>query len=154
MVFSLLLAGLPKTFAQTGQRADLHGLTSAEQQELARLIKDWINSSSPNVAQFHDQCFSEGIHSTNNFLPWHRVHIRELEDYIRDSASANFPNFKLESFRLPKWQPEVTDPNGGPKIPLPFQGTASGIPNDDMNFNIDTTGLSMELGEMAASAAK
>lgn len=131
---------------------DLHQLTQSEQEKLAGLIRDFLVIDHPGIPEFHDDCFFEGIHSTNNFLPWHRVHIRILEDYIRENANAadfpNIPNINDAGFRLPKWQPEIMPSGGLPKIPVPFQATASGIPGN-LNINIDPAGLSSELTEMA-----
>jgi len=129
----------PEVNAQTGQRIDLHDLSQTEQQKLADLIQEWLVVEHPGIPEFHDLCFSEGIHSTNNFMPWHRVHIQVLEDYIRENANpVDFPsilNINDESFRLPKWQPEITPLGGAPKIPAPFQVRASGNPVGSMNFN-------------------
>ncbi|MBK8192779.1 MAG: hypothetical protein IPK76_06135 [Lewinellaceae bacterium] len=80
------------------------------------------------------------------------MHIRILEDYIRENANAadfpNIPNINDAGFRLPKWQPEIMPSGGLPKIPVPFQATASGIPGN-LNINLDPAGLSSELTEMA-----
>ena len=131
---------------------DLHQLTLSEQEKLADMIRDFLVIDHPGIPEFHDDCFFEGIHSTNNFLPWHRVHIRILEDYIRENANAadfpNIPNINDAGFRLPKWQPEIMPSGGLPKIPVPFQATASGIPGN-LNINLDPAGLSSELTEMA-----
>lgn len=139
------MAGFSKIFAQSGQRIELHALTAPEQQKLADLIHAWLDEN-PGIIQEHAACFEDGIHSTNNFLPWHRVHIRELEDYIRENALvADFPNISNindESFRLPMWRPE-TVPATGDKIPLAFQTTADPVtypvntPQSTMNFNPD-----------------
>ncbi|GAB4492021.1 MAG: hypothetical protein OHK0019_13100 [Saprospiraceae bacterium] len=136
----VLLAVLPKVNLQsqiTGQRISIHTLSGAEQAALANLINDWLDENI-NIVDEHDACFEEGIHSTNNFLPWHRVHIQQLEDYIRENADAglfpNIPDIKDESFRLPYWRPEEVPPAGN-KIPTAFQATASGAPLGSMNFD-------------------
>ncbi|HRI61295.1 MAG TPA: tyrosinase family protein, partial [Saprospiraceae bacterium] len=141
-----LLAGLPGASAQTGQRISIHTLFQSEQEELAKLINDWLNENM-DIVEEHKNCFAEGIHSTNNFLPWHRIHIRELEDYIREHAdasdfTAHIPNINDESFRLPYWRPEDIPPTGD-KIPTAFQVTADPVtypintPQSNMNFNPD-----------------
>lgn len=128
-----------------GQRMNLHELDGTEQQKLADLINAWLQGNM-DIVEEHKACFAEGIHSTNNFLPWHRIHIRELEDYIRENAQASdFPhisNINDESFRLPMWRPE-TIPANGDKIPAAFQTTADPLnypintPQSNMNFNPD-----------------
>lgn len=141
-----LLVDLPGAAAQTGQRMSLHELSTSEKEKLAGLINNWLDEN-PSIVAEHKACFAEGIHSTNNFLPWHRVHIQQLEDYIRDNANASdftahIPNIKDESFRLPYWRPEEVPPTEQ-KIPTAFQVTFDPVnypintPQSDMNFNPD-----------------
>jgi hypothetical protein len=112
--------------AQRPPRQDFHNLSSSQQQALATLIEQWLDEN-PAIVSDHSDNFSNGIHNSSNFMPWHRVHIRMLEDFLLENGGGDF-------VPLPKWSPEST-PASGPKIPVPFQKTASGQSVGNMNFN-------------------
>ena len=57
-------------------------MTQQEQEDLADHIRDFLIGHS-HIITDHVDNFDTGIHFTTNFLPWHRVPVRELEDYIQ-----------------------------------------------------------------------
>lgn len=69
-------------------------------------MNEWINST---MVQEHNDWFNLGIHNTNNFLPWHRVHLQMFEDFVRTKSQG----YKFIPF-------PYFDGNGS--IPRPFNG--------------------------------
>lgn len=55
-------------------------MSAGQRVQLRSLIIDWITE---DMNTQHSTFFGS-IHNTRNFLPWHRIHIRELEDYINE----------------------------------------------------------------------
>ncbi len=103
--------------AQSSPRAKLSDLNNAQLKELAQYIEQWLEREvvEHHVDYFFAQNGGGGIHTTRNFLGWHRNHIRQLEDFLlkQPNGSAYVP--------LPAWEP--TDVNGTIQpIPNYFNG--------------------------------
>lgn len=95
------------SFAQV--RPDINSFTSAQQTQLATLMQQYIT---PQVIEDHCNYDPMGmgmphIHSEFDFLPFHRMYIERMEDFL---IRQGFPQF----VPLPYWDPSGT-------VPLPLR---------------------------------
>ncbi len=88
------------TAQRTGPRPDINSFGTSDQKLLCDAILDWITTDlvSMHAAQFGP------IHVTEGFLPWHREHILDLEEYLMEHNLSQF-------VPLPKWNPNSPIPN-------------------------------------------
>lgn len=92
--------------AVQGVRTDIYNFSSAERAELADLIIDYV---SPEILQQHcDYVNASGgeqqdIHSDFDFLPFHRVYLEHLEDWL---IAQGHPEY----VPLPSWDPSTPAP--------------------------------------------
>lgn len=125
IVSLLLVFGLADSMeAQRGARADISTLSTADQNTLAMHIDQWLTQHD-DIPDFHDLNFNLGIHWTSNFLPWHRVHVRELEYFLNDEMG--WPGL------LPGWRPKSTASEPNNFIPVPFRLTYLGTNGTNNN---------------------
>ncbi|MBV6441890.1 MAG: hypothetical protein EPGJADBJ_03583 [Saprospiraceae bacterium] len=87
---------------------------------LATGIDSWLDSHDDVLFSHGDPAQTAIIHNTANFLPWHRVHIRELEDYLIDLGTFSAGQI------LPRWRPRANAGEPGNPIPAAMQFTNSG----------------------------
>lgn len=133
--------------AQRLERSNIEDFTDAEIEQLATYITEWLTV---DIIQEHvDEFFATpaigndseqgGVHTTRNFLGWHRVQIRALEDFIRTKPNGN------QFVPLPKWTPG-TDVNNQNPIPVYFNGfTPNGDPYPDFIYQPAITLVEQEL---------
>ncbi|MFN0215699.1 MAG: tyrosinase family protein [Saprospiraceae bacterium] len=103
---------------------------------LKDLILAWITE--PMNTQHGDEFPS--IHNTSNFLPWHRIHIRELENFINEAN----PNLLQPSGLLPYYNPANPMPAEfvdvvADFVPANEQFPMDATPNYNPTFNLCTT---------------
>ncbi len=112
--------------AQRPERQLLSSFTPMQQTELADLIMEFLQQNSHVFTQ-HAQLFGQGIHDSNNFFPWHRVHIQMLEQFLTEKG-------KKEYIPLPKWNPSMPIPTTfirdaiNPNVPSNIDPTKHNVP--------------------------
>lgn len=130
-VFSLTTIG--ETYAQFtyNSRAPRKNIetayTDAERTLLYNYMNEWITAPMVNE---HNNWFNSGIHNTNNFLPWHRVHLQMWETFVKTKPQG----YKFIPF-------PYFDANGS--IPRPFNGldvNGNTIRSVDDDFWVDGNG--------------
>lgn len=100
-----------------GWRPDISSFSSTDQFKLAQKIGDWLTT---DITVEHVVDGETGVHSTQNFLQWHRTRIRQLENYLMNNNGSEF-------VPLPKWVPSQLDGTINP-IPHYYSGYAIPIP--------------------------
>lgn len=136
VVVAFLFAGLPDMYAQ--QRVEVTGLSMSNIDKLAEGIDAWLSDPEhASILASHANPDETGvIHSTANFLPWHRIHIRELEEHLMEEYMENpADNFDLSATGgvLPRWKPAASAGESNP-IPVQLRVTyegANGVANPD-----------------------
>ena len=140
ILYFFLVFGLTVSIqAQRAARPSINDATlwgdAGKRTELKDLILAWITE--PMNEQHGDEFPS--IHNTSNFLPWHRIHIRELEDFINDES----PTLLQPSGLLPYYNPanpmpaefvDVVDDF----VPTNEQSPMDPTPNYNPTFNLCT----------------
>jgi hypothetical protein len=103
LVGSLILLSSAGNAQLTNYRQDLNALSASDRSTLVNLMQQYISKA---VVETHACAHHSGydIHSTTNFLPFHRSYIEGLEDYL---ISQGYPQF----VPLPKWDPNTATPN-------------------------------------------
>ncbi len=87
-------------------RTDINDFNSTQRAELANLIIDFVT---PEILQYHCDFTTQAgnslldIHSDFDFLPFHRVYIERLEDWLIERE-------KPEYVPLPYWDPSTPAP--------------------------------------------
>jgi hypothetical protein len=120
MFLAMMLSALPEAQAQLAPRAKLHELSSSDLEELAGYIDEWVSAE---LVQEHVDFFfalddQGGVHTTRNFLGWHRAHVRKLEHFLMTKPGGG------KFVPLPAWEPTAPDGTQQP-IPAQFGGIAS-----------------------------
>ncbi len=122
------------SIAVANPRPDINFFSAAERQQLNDLILDYIcngqpeyNGLTPNDHHFNERCEAHtnscspelvncnGIPVNENFLPWHREFLENLENYLMANGGSQF-------VPLPAWDPCTA-------IPAEFQGSGSRCSN-------------------------
>ena len=117
---------IQSTIGQRNARTKLSDLSDPELLELAMYINEWLDAPvvAEHVAEFSlreeedsqgNDVLKGGLHTTHNFLGWHRVYIRILEDFLltKPNGSKYVP--------LPEWEP-ISPNNEDQPIPSYFNG--------------------------------
>jgi hypothetical protein len=105
MFLAMMLSALPEARAQLGPRAKLHELSLADLEELSGYIDEWVSAE---LVQEHVDYFfaledKGGVHTTRNFLGWHRAHVRKLEHFLMTKPGGG------KFVPLPAWEPTAPD---------------------------------------------
>jgi hypothetical protein len=135
----LLISLLNAVQAQRAARTSLNNMSAADRVILRDLILEWITEdlNSDHAAFFCD------IHNVNNFLPWHRIHIRELEDFINEANPTLLPNGLLPFYNPANALPEEFlhqyDDFVPPFVPTQQNPVMRANPNHPDNFTLCVT---------------
>jgi len=81
----IVLAVLFGVFSAQGQniRKSWSEFTSSEQIAYVNAINSLNSVAVNNLANEHDRLFSAGIHTTAQFLPWHRIYLKFFEEMVQ-----------------------------------------------------------------------
>jgi hypothetical protein len=120
MFLLMMLSSLPEAQAQRAPRAKLHELPSSDLEELSGYIDEWVSAElvQEHVDHFFAKNDSGGVHTTRNFLGWHRAHVRKLEHFLMGKPGGG------KFVPLPACEPTAPDGTQQP-IPAQFGGIAS-----------------------------
>ena len=101
-----LLVGLLIPMLTNAQvRPDIYSFTPAQRTQLVNAMMEYIDSNSVQKHCVHQTVSGGHIHSDFDFLPFHRVYLEGMEDYIKTKGAA-YDIF----IPLPKWDPTTTTP--------------------------------------------
>ncbi len=101
-------------FVQAQVRRNINSYTATERSTLAGLMMDYISAAVVEDHCVHQMITGGHIHSDFDFLPFHRIYLEGMEDFLIKNG---YPQF----VPLPKWDPagavpnelRVVDPNCG-----------------------------------------
>ncbi|MCE7921775.1 MAG: hypothetical protein DYG98_01855 [Haliscomenobacteraceae bacterium CHB4] len=126
LILFLALNFMYSVQAQRDPRIDVGDLSPQESDDLAGLIDTWLDNHT-DILSLHFTHFGP-IHSLPNFFPWHRAHIRELEDALFPVPPNPTP------YILPRWRPRASAGEPDNEMPEAMQFTNGtpqihGMPN-------------------------
>ncbi len=105
LLFSIIAIG--QSIPNFGVRTDINNFSNAEQQLLLDAMMDYIT---PEIIRMHCSTYQltneitpAGLHSDFDFLPFHRVYIEGMEDYLMSQGLSQF-------VPLPRWDPTDCTP--------------------------------------------
>lgn len=101
---AIVLALLPG-FCQAQVRPNINSFTSAQRTQLVNAMMEYIDATSVQKHCIHVMTTGGHIHSDFDFLPFHRVYLEGMEDYIQSKG----PAYAIY-IPLPKWDPSTVVP--------------------------------------------